>query len=402
MPSTGPAPAPELAADDAHHRAVVVDELGDLGALHVLVARGGHLQRRGQVGPELEAVHAALLVAVRHLLVQDAAARGHPLHVAGAQRAAVAQAVAVVDRAGEHVGDGLDAAVRVPGEARLVVGRPVVAEVVEQQERVVLAGVAEAEGAAQADAGAFHGRAGLDDALHRSDGHGHDPFVNTIPRHQISAGNAPFQASPRNGSATLCRPTAHSPPRAATLAAPIALWRNPRLWSTKLPAACASKSARAGSRRRPAHPRNRASWLIGGCRDENAARAAIGARIDEAAGEATCGRDGPSRAPGPRRRGRGARPELSEPAGPVRGAVHTRRDHRRAGATGRARSCHASLGQQVVVENQAGAGGNIGTAAGRQGGARWLHAADGHGRHARHQRQHLPACPTTRSRISRR
>ena len=36
-------------------------------------------------------------VALRHLLMQDAAAGGHPLHVAGAERAAVAEAVAVLD-----------------------------------------------------------------------------------------------------------------------------------------------------------------------------------------------------------------------------------------------------------------------------------------------------------------
>ena len=113
----------------------------------VLVARRRHLQRRGQVRPQLEAVHAALRVTLRHLLVEDAAAGGHPLHVAGAQRAAVAEAVAVLDRAGQHVGDGLDAAVRMPREAGPVVLGPVVAEIVEQQERVELAGVAEAEGA---------------------------------------------------------------------------------------------------------------------------------------------------------------------------------------------------------------------------------------------------------------
>ena len=64
-------------------------------------------------------------------------------------RAAVAEAVAVLDRAGEHVGDRLDAAVRVPREAGEVVGRALVAEIVEQQERIEVARVAEAEGAAQ-------------------------------------------------------------------------------------------------------------------------------------------------------------------------------------------------------------------------------------------------------------
>ena len=62
--------------------------------------------------------------------------------------AAVAEAVAVLDRAGEHVSDGFDAAMRMPGEAGEIVLRVVVAEIVEQQERIELGGVAEAEGAA--------------------------------------------------------------------------------------------------------------------------------------------------------------------------------------------------------------------------------------------------------------
>ena len=111
-------------------------------------------------------------VALRHFLMQDAAARGHPLHVARAQRAAIAEAVAMLDGAGEHIGDGLDAAMRMPRKAGAVILRPVVAEIVEQQERVEVAGVAEPERAAQLDAGAFHGGRGLDDALHGTNGHG--------------------------------------------------------------------------------------------------------------------------------------------------------------------------------------------------------------------------------------
>ena len=52
-----------------------------------------------------------------------------------------------------------------PGE---VVVRAIVAEVVEQQERIELAGFAEAEAAVQLHAGAFHGRRGRDDAFNRS------------------------------------------------------------------------------------------------------------------------------------------------------------------------------------------------------------------------------------------
>ena len=117
-------------------------------------------------------MHAALRVALRHLLVNDAAPGGHPLHVAGAEVAAVAQAVAVLDVAGQHIGDGLDAAVRVPGKAGAVLVGTVVAEIVEQQEGVEFRGVAEAEGAPKVDAGALDRGLGGDDALDRSDGHG--------------------------------------------------------------------------------------------------------------------------------------------------------------------------------------------------------------------------------------
>ena len=101
-------------------------------------------------------MHAALRVALRHLLMHDAAAGRHPLHVAGAEHALIAEAVAVLDLAGQDVGDRLDAAMRMPGKAGLVLVGIVVAEIVEQQERIELLGVAEAEGAAQMHAGAFH------------------------------------------------------------------------------------------------------------------------------------------------------------------------------------------------------------------------------------------------------
>ena len=164
--------APEIAADDADVRAVVVGDLRDVGGLHFLVARRGHLERRREIGPQLEAVHAAGRVALGHFLVDDAAAGGHPLDVAGGDGAVVAHAVAVLDGAGEHVGDGLDAAMRMPGEAGEVVLGDVVAEVVEQEERIEVGGVAEAEGAAEMDAGAFEGGLGFDKPLDGSNGHG--------------------------------------------------------------------------------------------------------------------------------------------------------------------------------------------------------------------------------------
>jgi hypothetical protein len=112
--------------------------------------------------------------------MQNAAAGGHPLHVAGAELARVAEAVAVVDRPRQHVRNGLDAAMRMPGKAGEIVLRAVVAEVVEQQERVELAGVTEAEGAVELDARAFHRGRGLDDALDRTNGHDGPIFFRTL------------------------------------------------------------------------------------------------------------------------------------------------------------------------------------------------------------------------------
>ncbi len=77
-------------------------------------------------------MHAAGLVAFRHLLVNDAAPRRHPLDVAGGDGAAIAHAVAMLHGSRQHVRDGLDPAVRVPREARQIVFGHVIAEVVKQ------------------------------------------------------------------------------------------------------------------------------------------------------------------------------------------------------------------------------------------------------------------------------
>src|SRR6185503_968287 len=59
-----------------------------------------------------------------------------------------------------------------PREAAPVVGWTIVAEVVEQQERIGLARVAETERATQPHAGALDRRLRLDDAFHGTKGHG--------------------------------------------------------------------------------------------------------------------------------------------------------------------------------------------------------------------------------------
>ena len=100
--------------------------------------------------------------------MNDPPAGRHPLYVASGDGAAVPHAVAMLHGAGKDIRDGFDAAVGVPRKACQVIGGHVVAEVVEQQERIEIGGVAETERAAKVDAGAFHRGLGLDDPFHGS------------------------------------------------------------------------------------------------------------------------------------------------------------------------------------------------------------------------------------------
>jgi hypothetical protein len=80
------------------------------------------------------------------------------LHVAGAQGAAVPQAVAVIYRAGENIGDRLDSPVGVPGEPGQILLGALVAKIIEQQERIVLPRIPEAERPPEPDTRSFDRR----------------------------------------------------------------------------------------------------------------------------------------------------------------------------------------------------------------------------------------------------
>jgi len=54
---------------------------------------------------------------------------------------------------------------RVPRKSGEVIGRYIIAKIVEQQERIKILGIAEAEGAPQMDARAFNRRFRLDDVF---------------------------------------------------------------------------------------------------------------------------------------------------------------------------------------------------------------------------------------------
>jgi hypothetical protein len=116
-------------------------------------------------------MHSAVIITLRHLLVDDAAPRRHPLDIAGADGAAVPEAVAVLDGSREDVSDGLDPAVGMPREASQVILRTVIPEVVEEEKWIEFRRIAEAECAAQVNARAFQGRLRFDEPLNRSKGH---------------------------------------------------------------------------------------------------------------------------------------------------------------------------------------------------------------------------------------
>src|SRR5687767_6723609 len=112
-------------------------------------------------------MHAApLLIALRHLLMKDAAAGRHPLDISSSELAAIAQAVAMLHRSRQDVSDGLDAAVRMPWEAGEVIVGTIVAKVVKQEKGIELAHLAETEGPVQLDAGTFPRRLGSDNTLY--------------------------------------------------------------------------------------------------------------------------------------------------------------------------------------------------------------------------------------------
>src|SRR6202011_6357961 len=89
--------------------------------------------------------------------------------------AVVADAVAVLDGSGKHVGDGFDAAVRMPGKSGEIILRHVIAEIVEQKKGIELGRVAKAKCAPQVHACALRGGLAADQPLHRSYRHWSPP-----------------------------------------------------------------------------------------------------------------------------------------------------------------------------------------------------------------------------------
>src|SRR5450755_846798 len=116
-------------------------------------------------------MHPACMIALRHLLVNDATAGRHPLYISSADYPAVANAVPMRNGSGQHVSDRLDSPVRMPRESCQIVLRNIVAEIIQQEERIELFCVFKAEGSAKMHARTFERRFRFDNPFNRSDRH---------------------------------------------------------------------------------------------------------------------------------------------------------------------------------------------------------------------------------------
>ncbi len=71
----------------------------------------------------------------------------------------------MLDRTGQDIGDGFNSAVGVPREAREIVLRNVVAEIVQKEKRIEVRCIAETKRPAQVNSRALEGRLGSDEPL---------------------------------------------------------------------------------------------------------------------------------------------------------------------------------------------------------------------------------------------
>src|SRR5579863_2720954 len=102
--------------------------------------------------------------------MDDAATRRHPLNVTGRDGALVAHAVAMIDSSGKYIGNGLDAAMRMPGEARQIIVGNIIAEIVKKKKRIEVGCIPETECTPQMYSRALERRLGLDQAFYGSNG----------------------------------------------------------------------------------------------------------------------------------------------------------------------------------------------------------------------------------------
>jgi hypothetical protein len=149
-----------------HSTALILHHRHPIGR-DVLIPGGGHLVARRQIHPELEAPHEAVFL-LWHFRMHDAAAGGHPLHAARAEQAGVAHVVAVAHAAGQHIGHGLEAAMRMVGKAGEIIRGGVGAELVQHQKGIEIGQAGPADDAGETHPRPVAGRLAADDADDRA------------------------------------------------------------------------------------------------------------------------------------------------------------------------------------------------------------------------------------------
>jgi hypothetical protein len=133
----------------------------------------------GQVDPELKAPHQPVFL-FRHFRMDDAAPRRHPLHAAGIETARMTLIVAMAHAARQHIGHGLEAAMRMLGKAGDVIGGIVRAEFVQHQEWIDVIELRRADEAVELHPRAVADRNATHDARYRPQGHSRSIHVSLL------------------------------------------------------------------------------------------------------------------------------------------------------------------------------------------------------------------------------
>src|SRR3990172_6005601 len=107
----------EPAGYDLDFCAVVQYHLRDICAYYIAVAWLHHLVACREIGPELKSTHQAVGITIRHFLMYDPTAGGHPLQVTGGYYALVSHAVTMLYLSAEDISYGLYPAMRMPRES---------------------------------------------------------------------------------------------------------------------------------------------------------------------------------------------------------------------------------------------------------------------------------------------
>src|SRR5689334_17013722 len=116
-------------------------------------------------------MHAAGRVSLRHLLMDDAAAGGHPLDITGSNGTVVPHVVTMLDGACQNISYRHYCTMRMPRKAREVIFWHVIAEIVEKQKRIEIRCVDEPERSEQMNARTLAGRFRIDQSLNGSNRH---------------------------------------------------------------------------------------------------------------------------------------------------------------------------------------------------------------------------------------